>query len=339
MKTPEFIFELHACRWAELAWPARESAEWFVGRQLGTRHRRWDTVIFECDPDGFAARRDFGSKHLDSDLLHVVRHAPVEWKWYRDALPDPGYPWRYVRDAVHEAADRGIVEKRKRRGKIEVRQCYEYPTWVERVIAIEHKPDLDASAADALASQLEYDVAMGLADEVWLATLATDTSASPAFFEEMPVEVGILAIDPSTLHSDVLWQPRRLDPTKPGTRILERPRADARDRSAARFEYISPAKKADIRLEIAERAYERGWRSAIDAMRPDCCHFGLASETLTHEPRCEAKGRPQTAAECSGSCTDFAPEPPAWRMKGWPIEGGPGCAARTVMEHQRARYR
>lgn len=340
MDTPEFVFELHACRWAELSWPpGGPETPVIVSRQLGTRRRRWDTVVIECDAAGLEARRGFGIERLDGDLLHIVRNAPAEWTWYRDALPHPGYPWRYVRDAVHEAADRDILTTRKRNGRIEIRRQLPYPDWVNRIIAIEHKPDLDASAASTLAAQLEYDLAMSLADEVWLATRKTVEPKSPALFEAMPVEAGIVAIDPANLASEVLWHPRRLDPHQPGTRILERPGGRARDQSAARFEYVSADEKATTRLEIAERAYERGWRSAIDSMRPDCRSFELAAHTLTHEPRCAAKGRAQSHAECAGHCPDFEPEPPAWRTKGWPIEGGPGRGIKRLVDQQRRRRR
>lgn len=340
MTTPEFVFELHACRWAELSWPpSGDTGPVIVARQLGTRQRRWDTVVLECDPDGLRRRRTFGERHLDGDLLHVVRNAPVEWTWYRDALPHPGYPWRYVREAVHEAADRGIIDSRKRNGRIELRRRNEYPEWVDRVIAIEHKPDLAASAAEVLAEQLEYDVALGLADEVWLATRATGRDVPPALLEAMPIEAGIVAIDDRTLRGEVLWHPRTLGTAEPGTRILDRPSSSPRDHSAARFEYVDPEEKASIRREIAERAWERGWRSAIDSMRPDCRYFQLAPDTLTHEPRCIAKGRAQSAAECSGTCSAFEPEPPAWRTNGWPIEGGPGKTIRRVYDRQRERRR
>lgn len=342
MPLPEFVFELHACRWAELAWsPGDRSSAGpiIVGRQLGSRRRRWDTIVLECDPEGLAERRKFGDAHLDGDLLHVVRHAPAEWAWYQDALPHPGYPWRYVRETVHEAADRGILETRRRDRKIEIRRKWAYPAWVDRLVAIEHKPDLDASAADALAAQLEYDVALSLADEVWLATEATGEPVGPALFESMPVEVGILELDPETLQADVLWHPRQLSTERPGTRILERPSGDDRDRSAASFDVVEPAEKRSMRRKIAERAYERGWRSAIEHMRTDCRHFELAPDTLTHEPRCAAKGRPQRAAECHGDCSAFEPEPPGWRTRGWPIEGGPGKGAKAIFDRQRQRFR
>ena len=340
MTTPEFVFELHACRWAECHWPPHgRSIPVVVARQLGTRQRRWDTVIIECDADGLAARAQFGERHLDGDLLHVVRHAPADWAWYRDVLPHPGYPWRYVREAIHEAADRDIIESRKRNGRIELRRRFPYPDWVDRVIAIEHKPDLEASAADALAAQLEYDIALGLADEVWLATQTTDSAVPPALLEAMPVEAGIVGIDIETLEADVLWHPRTLDPTATGTRILDRPSGEAHDQSAARFEFVDPNTKAAIRREIAERAYERGWRAAIESMRPDCRYFQLAPETLTHEPQCAAKDRAQSTAECSGRCPHFEPEPPGWRTKGWPIDGGPGKALRRLYEQQRRRNR
>ncbi|MEM4781887.1 MAG: DUF5787 family protein, partial [Halalkalicoccus sp.] len=90
---------------------------------------------------------------------------------------------------------------------------------------------------------------------------------------------------------------------------------------------------------LAERAYERGWRSYIDTMRPDCRHFEgrIVADALV--PYCEAKCREQTAVECSGSCPDFAPEPPAWRTMGWPIEGGPGKGVRKLLERRRERAR
>lgn len=338
MAIPEFVFELHVCRWAELNWkPADASDEVLVARQLGTRRRRWDTIILECDPVMLEERRQFGSEHLDSDLLHVVQHAPEKWSWYQDALPDPGYPWRYVRDAIHEANDRGILETRRRSNRIDIRRKWAYPAWVSRVVAIEHKPDLNASAADALATQLEYDVALGLADEVWLATQAT--ADADALFEAMPVEVGILGFDPDSLDADVRWNPRRLDPTAPGTRIVDRPSRTQRDQSATRIEFVDGEEKRERRQQIAERAYERGWRSALDHMRSDCRHFAVEEDSLTHEPYCRAKERPQRAAECHGGCGMFEPEPPGWRTGDWPIDGGPGSGATALFEEQRRRYR
>ena len=340
MTSSEFVFELHVCRWAEVAWePARDDDIVLVARQLGTRKRRWDTIIFECDPDGFTQRAKFGRAHLNSDLLHVIRHAPSDWMWYRDALPEPTYPWRYVREAVHTAADRDIVEIRKRNNRIELRRRFVYPDWVNRIIAIENKPDLDASAATSLSTQLEFDIAMGVADEVWLATESSDARIPPSLLEAMPVEAGIITIEPAALTGSILWHPRRLKPEEPGTRILERPSGAGHDNSAARFEYITPPEKSSIRRQIAERAWERGWRSAIKSMRPDCRHFNLATDTFTHEPICRAKSKLPSAAECSGRCAFFEPEPPGWRTQGWPISGGPGKAIQRIFEEQLRRHR
>ncbi|WP_435552031.1 DUF5787 family protein [Natrinema sp. CGMCC1.2065] len=342
--TAEFGFELRTCRWAEREWPPGETdgtdTAVLVARQLGTTRRRWDTIVLECDPEGLRRRARFGPDRLDSDLLHVVRNAPDEWCYYRDALPDPGYPWRYVRESIHEAADRGILETRKSGNRIEIRRQWAYPDWLERLVAIENKPDLDASAARALGSQLEYDVAVGLADEAWVATRRTDEPVEPVLFEDLPVEAGVLALEPDDLTAEVAWYPRSLPVTEPGTRILERPDGGDRDGSAARFEYADTDWKVDKRLAIAERAYERGWRSFVDTMRPDCRHFELrdpdGSQAL---PYCTAKERCQTAAECAGSCPEFEPEPPAWRTRGWPIEGGPGKRLRRLLEERRRRRR
>ena len=334
----EFRFELRVCQWAERHWPPdREADESVVARQIGTGRRRWDTVVVECDPAGLERRANFGADELDSDLLHVVRNAPAEWDWYRDALPDPGYPWRYVREAVHRAADRGVIERRRRGNRIELRRKRAYPDWVRRVVAIENKPDLDASAARRLRPQVEHDVAMALADEVWVATATTGASVEPALLEDLPVEVGILTVDEDG--ASVAWHPTTLPVDDPGTRILDRPAGGDRDASAACFEYADPAWKRDKRLELAERAYGRGWRSYVGTMRPDCRHFELAPEATGVFPYCGAKDRAQTATECSGSCPAFEPEPPAWRTRGPPIEGGPGAAIERLLARRRERRR
>jgi hypothetical protein len=334
----EFGFELRVCAWAERHWPPdreREGAV-VVGRQVGTRRRRWDTVIVETTGEKLRRRARFGADALDSDLLHVVRHAPAEWAWYRDALPDPGYPWRYVREAVHRAADRGVVETRRAGNRVELRRKWVYPEWAERIVAVENKPDLDRSAATDLADQLHLDVARSLADEVWVATRRTGAAVEPVLLEDCPVEAGVLTVTDGT--ATVEWHPRTLD-TRLGTRVVDRPAGGEYDDSAARFEYAGPDEQATRRREIAERVYGRGWRSYVDAMRPDCRHFRLAGATRGYVPRCEAKDCEQSAAECAGSCPSFEPEPPAWRQRGWPIEGGPGRTIRDVLDRRRRRAR
>ena len=341
----EFGFELRTCRWAEREWPpgSDDSADavdrhLLVARQLGTSGRRWDTIVLECPAEELRHRANFGPKRLDGNLLHVLHNAPEEWAYYRDCLPHPGYPWRYVRESIHEADDRDILETRRNGNRIEIRQKWPYRNWVKRVIAIDNKPDLDASAARDLRPQLEYDVAMALADEVWVATCRTGEHIEPALLERLPVEAGILTLDPETLESEVVWYPRTLAVEEPGTRILERPAGGSHDASPAQFEYVDSDTKARKRLEIAERAYERGWRSFVDTMRPDCRHFELRSEGQ-FLPWCGVKGRCQTAAECSSRCPDVEPEPPAWRTRGWPIEGGPGKRVTQLLEERRRRQR
>ncbi|WP_418282619.1 DUF5787 family protein [Halorubrum sp. DTA98] len=316
----EFGYELLVCRYAELAWYPDESPRpVIVSRQLGTKRRRWDTVVIEVDPEGLASRRAFGARTIDSDLLHVVRYAPATWAWYRDALPQPGYPWRYVRQAVHRAADRDLIEKRRRGNRIELRRTRPYPDWVRRIVAIENKPDLDASAADALADQLSHDVDAALADEVWLATETTGDRVEPALLRAMPVEAGILTTDfESGVDDDagrVDWYPSDLTPSERDKQTITR------------------------RLEIAERAYGKGWRSFHETMRPDCRCFELRRAGRALVPHCAAKERTPTARECSGSCPEFAPEPPGWRTNGWPIEGGPGAGIKRLLERRRDRER
>lgn len=357
----EFAFELRVCRWAELAWPpgeatessasessaadsvdgysgeapgdasatdsdSRESPAVLVGRQVGTRDRRWDTVVIESSPEQLQARATFGSDTLDSDLLHIVRNAPAEWAWYQDALPDPGYPWRYVRAAVHRAAARGVVEKRRNGNRIEIRRIAPYPSWVNRLIAIENKPDLDASAASALAEQIAHDVDVALADEVWVATARTGGHVERALLTSFPVEAGVLTFDFSNgVHGEtgtVEWLPSRLDPG-----LHSNGQADTQSGMSSDPEIR--------RLELAERAYGRGWRSFHDTMRPDCRAYELRRDGRLLHPWCTAKAKEQTAAECSGSCSSFSPEPPAWRTNGWPISGGPGKGLTRLLTDRR----
>ncbi|AGN02461.1 hypothetical protein L593_12610 [Salinarchaeum sp. Harcht-Bsk1] len=346
--TREFPFELRVCRWAEHEWPPGEASLQpdqcvIVGRQLGTRERRWDTVVAICDAEALRTRAVFGERALDRNLLRVVRNAPFDFEWYRDALELWTTDWRYVREAVKDAADRDLIETRRRNNRIELRRRWEYPDWLEALIAIENKPDLDRSAADALADQMQRDVAFGLADEAWVATLKTGESAEPGLLADMPVEAGVLAVDPEAGDADVLWHPRSLAVEAPGTRIVDRPTGSEYDQSAAEFEYVDAEWKALARLAIAERLYERGWRSYVDSMQPDCRHFELETVgedgTAALQPHCAAKQTCPTSWECSGRCSEYEPEPPAWRSKGWPIEGGPGKGLRSVLEARRARKR
>ncbi len=335
----EFGYELLVCRYAELAWrPDGDPRPVIVSRQLGTRERRWDTVVIEVDPAAFAARRRFGECALDSDLLHVVRGAPADWAWYRDALPDPGYPWRYVRQAVHRAAGRDLIETRRRGNRIELRRRRPYPDWVERIVAIENKPDLDRSAADALADQLAHDVDTGLADEVWLATERTGASVEPALLRSMPVEAGIL----TTRFSAADGTGVGVDGGSMGGPVVDRDAAtvDWLPSDLAPHDLVGrDPETATRRLEIAERAYGKGWRSYHETMRPDCRHFELRRTGRGLVPYCAAKDRTPTARECAGSCPSFSPEPPAWRTKGWPIAGGPGKGVQRLLDRRRDRVR
>jgi len=338
----EFGFELEVCQWAEQHWPPGETRtrEYLVARQLGTHSRRWDTILIETRGAALQKRARFGEQELDSDALHVVRNAPAEWAWYRDALPHPGYPWQYVREAVHDAAERGLVEKRRVGNKVELRRRWVYPDWADRIIAIENKPDLDATAARRLASQLEQDVALGLADEVWVATRATTAAVEPVLLKTLPVEAGVLTVDSGEqLTASVEWFPRALDPDEPGTSITDRPSGGNFDQSAAQFEYVSSSEKAERRRVIAERAYGRGWRSYIDSMRPDCRHFELATAGDRELPYCRAKEHTPSSRECGRRCEHCEPEPPAWRQRGWPLEGGPGACLQRVLDARRSRKR
>ena len=400
----EFGFELLVCRWAEQKWPphdaeaqaqtqahAQDDCAVIISRQRGTQHRRWDTIVLECDPAGLSAREQFGPRTLDSDLLRVVRWAPETWTWYRDAIPQPDFPWRYVRAAVHRAADRGVINTRRQGNRIEMKRVAEYPRWLRRIIAIENKPDLDASAARTLRDQLQRDVETALADEVWIATTATNNQVEPVLLKDLPAEVGILTFDfdPDVQYHDwaeasVIWHPTKLDSTDPqdwskressSEQQTNSDENEERNQSSEKMtttasnsshregktsnesssgpqttdatttisdtERVIDTERYRQRLILAERAYGAGWRSYHETMRPDCRHFELRrfGNAGVVVPYCAAKQRSQTAAECAGDCAEFEPEPPNWRMRGWPLTGGPGARIKQLLTTRRERVR
>ncbi|MFT4910858.1 MAG: hypothetical protein ACI9TI_002037, partial [Natronomonas sp.] len=75
----EFGFELRVCAWAERNWPPgpADRTPPIVARQLGTKRRRWDTIVVEPTDSGVKERAPFGESRLGSDLLFVARHAPA----------------------------------------------------------------------------------------------------------------------------------------------------------------------------------------------------------------------------------------------------------------------
>jgi len=316
--THEFGFELLVCGWAERHWPPhrRQQGPIIVGRQLGEQARRWDTIVIECDPDGLRARAQFGEQSLDRDLLFLVRHAPPEFAWYRDCLPDPGFPRRRLLPSIHRGAARGVLEVERRGRRVYMRRIAPYPRWVRRLIAIENKPDLDASAARRLGDQLTHDIDRALADEVWVATAVKEDAEVPAvLMEPMPEGVGILGINqhtPSPMRGSVLWRPRRLE--------------------------IDPADEP-IRYRIAEAVYGDGWRAYSDSLRTDCRHLEPRIIDHTVMPWCSAKQVVPTPHTCRHACPYREPEPPQWRMLGWPLGGGPGRRFRRVLEARRQRNR
>lgn len=339
----EFAFELAVCLWAERHWPPHgtTTAEQtvIVGRQLGVTGRRWDTLVLVVDNEGLQQRRQFGSRALSAVHRRILTTAPTDWQWYRDVFPDPPYSWQFLRGEIHTLDERGVLNVRKRHNRIEIKRQYVYPDWVDQLIAIENKPDLTASAAGQLTPQLEWDVALGVTDETWVATRATGADIEPVLLEDWPTDAGVLAFDPETMTGECLWYPRSLSIADWGTRIEQRPTGRAYDQSAARVEYVDPAWKRRKRIDIAERLYERGWRSYIDSLRPDCRAFTIVEHAGGLLPDCTAYGPCQTPTRCTQSCDRFEPEPPQWRTKDWPLAGGPGKRYQTMLADRRQRRR
>jgi len=307
----EFAFELRVCQWAEDNWPptGTSDAPAIVARQLGTKRRRWDTIVVECDPAGLRRRARFGEKRLDSDLLDIVPHAPAEWEWYRDALPDPGYPGStFARRSTGPVTAVSSTPARtgtgsKSGGSIAI------PTGSSASSPSRTNRTWTPARRGIWPRNSTATSPLGLADEVWVATAATGETVEPILLEDLPVDAGVLTLDVDADEAETSWHPRTLAVDEPGTQILENPSPSEHATTAGRFEYAEPPWKAQKRLEIAERAYERGWRSFADTMRPDCRHFELRADETGFVPHCTAKGRTPTASECRHACPSFEPEP------------------------------
>ena len=274
----EFGFELSLC--AHL-----EGAERLVSRQLGGHvhgRRILDTVVVAGDiPARAAITPDrIPTAAIESDAgTGRARY----WKDAFDCHPDR------AERAVELAVERGFFERERRGGRTHVRQTARYPEWVDRVTAVENKPDLDRPGD--LEAQLRTDVSLALADEV---VLATADYVTRAHLNRIPEAVGVWRFDPDSDEREVVREPTRLPADGPGIERIEgRPgRTDVRP--------VTAAEKQSARTRLAERAYAKGWRT-FDY--PPCAQCSPDGDGLPH---CAWKGRPVRASEeCGSECDGY----------------------------------
>lgn len=282
----EFRFELALCATLESA------TESVVARQLGGAvanpgGRIVDVVLVEPG-EAFDTRRTLSAetippRAIESDV------GPGTAVPRRDALGGTGYD-RKVVDAAVEA---GYFELERRNGEQRIRATARYPDgWYDRLVAIENKPEL-TSPGD-LRKQLSHDVALGLFDEV---VLATASYVTRAHLNRIPDAVGVWQFDPEREQRRVVREPTPLSVDGFGI--------EPTDRHPLRTDVVlvDPAEKRRKRLRIAERAYGKGWRPAAAAY-PACVH---ADATTDARPYCARFDRVvDPGRDCGSECRAFS---------------------------------
>lgn len=197
-------------------------------------------------------------------------------------------------DVVDRAVDCGFFECERENGRRLVRQTTRYPDWIDSVVGIENKPDLETPGA--LESQLQFDISLGLFDEV---ILATESYVTRAHLNRIPDAVGVWRFDPDGERT-VIREPTTLGVDESGIEPgAEKP-------LSTEITVVQPAAKRQQRRRIAERAYGKGWRSEE---LPACAH---ATTTADGRPYCEWFERViNPAADCGAECAFHEPaEPP-----------------------------
>ena len=286
----QFAFELRLCAHLEA------TRDGVVSRQLGASvhgggaNRVMDVVLVEPGPE-FEARtrltgRTIPAAAIESDV------GVGRWRTVREVTDGSPESARRVADRAVEA---GFFERERRNGREVVRQVVRYPDWCGRLVGIENKPDLGEPGD--LETQLRKDVALGLFDEV---VLATESYVTGAHRNRLPEAVGIWRLhfeEPEPI--EVVREPTPLATDEPGVDLLEThpARTDIR--------VVAPEAKARKRRRIAERAYGKGWRTYE---LPECAQVEVEDDSL---PFCAWKGRlVDPASECGPACAGHEPADP-----------------------------
>ncbi|MFB6281068.1 MAG: DUF5787 family protein [Haloferacaceae archaeon] len=272
---PEFAFELALCARLEA------TTDWLPARQLGggvaaPTGRVIDVCAVVPGP-GFGARAAL----TDGTIPAPVLAADVGVGEAVPAAAAFDCPPGRREAAIDRAVELGVLDRGRRNGRTTVRRTARYPEdWFDRLIAVENKPDLDRPGA--LRRQLRHDAALGLFDEV---VLATADHVTGAHLNRLPDPVGVWRVDPATGERTVVREPAALPVGEPGIE----PVAERADRTDVAV--VPPAEKARARRRIAERAYGKGWRTyepppcaragTTDDGRPRCAHFDRVVDPAT----------------------------------------------------------
>lgn len=292
MGVREFPFELRLC--AHL-----ESEGTLVSRQLGLGvhapgNRIIDVLCVEPGP-AFDQRTELTAEQIP-DLVIRADVGAGEARYWKEAVADLDVHPDRARAAIERGIEIGFLERERRNGRLYVRQAARYPTdWFGRLRAIENKPDLGDPGA--LETQLRKDVALGLCEEV---ILATESYVTRAHENRIPPEVGIWRVDPTAGDIDVIREPEPLPVDEPGTELIK----ERTGRTEVQF--ATPAEKWRARRRVAERAYGKGWRTHTF---PGCAN--ITADRIAGVdglPWCHWHDRiVDPASECDPECPGYDP--------------------------------
>jgi len=293
----EYGFEL------ALAAHLETEREGILSRQLGTAvsgRRIMDLVWVEPGPE-FHSRVELTAETIPARAIESDV-GPGRFRFWRDAFDN--HP-ETARSTVERAIDCGFFEQERRTGRTYVRQTTRYPEWFGRLVGIENKPDLGTPGD--LETQLLTDVAVGLLDEV---ILATESYVTRAHENRIPDPVGIWRFDRERGELEVIRESESLPTDDGGVDII--------DRTSTRTEIqiVTPAEKQRARRRVAERAYGKGWRT--DEL-PGCTKLDPTNPQLPETqreaglPYCRWHGQivqPATTCDpdCEGYCTGDPPD-------------------------------
>ena len=282
----EFRFELALCSHLESATGA------IVARQLGGAvadpgGRIVDVVLVEpgetFDERRYLSPRTIPSRAIESD---VGAGKAVPRREVLDGL-------EYGRSVVEAAVEAGYFELERRDGRQQVRATTRYPDgWYGGLIAIENKPDLGSPGN--LERQLTHDVALGLFDEV---VLATASYVTRAHLNRIPDSVGVWQFDPETGDRTVVREPSQLRIDELGIEP-----GDHRP-SRTDITIVEPEEKRRRRLAVAERAYGKGWRPSVEAY-PACAHAETTEDCRPYCGQFERVVDPGT--DCDTDCSAYS---------------------------------
>lgn len=289
----EFGFELRLCGYLA-------SGTEVIARQLGGGVRRpggriLDILTVEPGPH-FERRAEITAEAIPDAAIRANVGAGHAQYW-KTAFEPVDISVDQARAIVDRAVEIGFFERDRRRGREYIRQTVRYPReWFGRIRAIENKPDL--SRPGELVQQLRMDVALGLVDEV---VLATGSYVTRAHLNRLPDEVGVWRFQDNEL--EAVRSPVPLATGDSGVEIIGTRGGETEIR-------IVPAdEKAHRRRQLAEAAYGKGWRT-FDY--PACTHGDARRIGDTRAlPFCSYHNRLVDAAvECGPSCPGFQPAEP-----------------------------